>query len=47
MPKGDTWWNSYHVFTVKWTARDYTFYVDGRVLFTTNRASHRPRSTSS
>lgn len=37
MPKSDTWWNSYHVFTVKWTARDYTFYVDGRVLFTTNK----------
>jgi beta-glucanase (GH16 family) len=37
IPARDTWWNSYHVFSVKWTPSSYTFYVDGRLLFTTNR----------
>lgn len=40
-PRGDTWWNSYHVFSVKWGPRGYTFYVDGRVLNGTNRAISR------
>lgn len=38
IPRADSWYNSYHVFTVKWTPNRYTFYVDGRVLFTTNKA---------
>ncbi len=37
LPKNDTWWSSYHVFSVNWTPKRYTFYVDGRVLFTTTR----------
>jgi beta-glucanase (GH16 family) len=37
IPARDTWWNSYHVFSVKWTPRSYTFYVDGRILFSTGR----------
>jgi beta-glucanase (GH16 family) len=37
IPARDTWWNSYHVFSVKWTPSSYTFYIDGRVLFSTNR----------
>jgi beta-glucanase (GH16 family) len=37
IPARDTWWNSYHVFSVKWTPRSYTYYIDGRVLFSTTR----------
>lgn len=37
IPSRDTWWNSYHVFSVKWTPSNYTYYIDGRVLFSTNR----------
>lgn len=35
LPARDTWWDSYHVFSVRWTPQRYTFYVDGRQLFTT------------
>jgi beta-glucanase (GH16 family) len=38
IPSSDTWWNSYHVFTVRWTPQGYTFYVDGRVLGSSTRA---------
>ena len=38
IPRADTWYNSYHVFSVKWTPSRYTFYIDGRVLFTSNKA---------
>lgn len=38
IPASDTWYNSYHVFSVKWTPSRYTFYVDGRVLSTSNKA---------
>jgi beta-glucanase (GH16 family) len=41
IPTGDTWWNSYPVFSVRWTPNSYTFYVDGRVLFATDRAVSR------
>jgi beta-glucanase (GH16 family) len=37
-PRSDRWWNSYHVFSVNWTPKGYTFYVDGRVLYTSARA---------
>jgi beta-glucanase (GH16 family) len=38
VPAGDRWWNSYHVFSVRWTPTGYTFYVDGKVLSSTRRA---------
>lgn len=38
VPSSDSWWNSYHVFSVRWTPQGYTFYVDGRVLATSTRA---------
>jgi hypothetical protein len=38
IPAADTWYNSYHVFSVKWTPSRYTFYVDGRVLSSSTRA---------
>lgn len=42
-PSSDTWYNSYHVFAVKWTPDGYAFYVDGRQLWTSTRAvSHVP-----
>ena len=42
-PSSDSWWNSYHVFSVKWTPDSYTFYVDGQQLWWSNRAvSHAP-----
>ena len=34
----DTWWNSYHVFAVKWTPTSYTFYIDGQQLWSSARA---------
>jgi beta-glucanase (GH16 family) len=41
LPTTDTWWNSYHVFSVRWTPSGYTFYVDGRVLSTSDQALSR------
>jgi beta-glucanase (GH16 family) len=41
LPRTDTWWNSFHVFSVKWTPTSYTFYVDGQVLFTTSSGVSR------
>lgn len=38
IPRADTWYNSYHVFSVRWTPSRYTMYVDGRVLFTSTDA---------
>jgi beta-glucanase (GH16 family) len=38
IPASDSWWSSYHVFTVRWTPQGYTFYVDGRVLGSSTRA---------
>jgi beta-glucanase (GH16 family) len=32
-PLGDTWWTSYHVFSVEWTPTAYVFRVDGREFF--------------
>lgn len=29
-PPGDTWWDSYHVFSVEWTPTEYVFRIDGR-----------------
>ena len=43
VPRADTWWSSYHVFTVKWGPRGYTFYVDGRVLYATDRGVSQTR----
>lgn len=40
-PKGDRWWNAYHVFSLRWTPNRYLFYVDGRLLFTTTRGVSR------
>ena len=40
-PKGDRWWNAYHVFSVRWTPSRYLFYVDGRLLSTTTRGVSR------
>jgi beta-glucanase (GH16 family) len=37
-PSGDTWWDSYHVFSVKWTPQSYTFYVDGQQMYYSTRA---------
>ena len=33
----DAWWKSYHVFSLEWTERSYTFSVDGRVHWRTGR----------
>jgi beta-glucanase (GH16 family) len=40
-PSSDTWWDSYHVFSVKWTPQSYTFYVDGQQLYYSTRALSR------
>ena len=37
-PVGDTWWDSYHVFSVEWTPTEYIFRVDGREYYRENRA---------
>ena len=43
-PVGDTWWNSYHVFSVEWTSQGYVFRVDGREFHReTNAVSHSPQ----
>jgi beta-glucanase (GH16 family) len=41
LPRGDTFANSYHVYTVRWTPSGYTFYIDGRVLYTSTQAVSR------
>ncbi len=41
IPAADTWYNSFHVFSVKWTPSRYTFYVDGRVISSSNQALSR------
>ncbi len=38
IPGSDTFWNSFHVYSVKWTPRSYTFYIDGRVVYSTRKA---------
>jgi beta-glucanase (GH16 family) len=38
LPRGDAWWNAYHVFSVNWTPQSYTFYVDGQQLYHSTRA---------
>lgn len=43
-PVGDTWWDSYHVFSVEWTPTGYVFRVDGREFHReTNAVSHSPQ----
>lgn len=43
-PTGDTWWDSYHVFSVEWTPQGYVFRVDGREFHReTNAVSHSPQ----
>lgn len=37
-PSSDTWWDSYHVFSVKWTPQSYTFLVDGQQMYYSTRA---------
>ena len=40
----DTWWDSYHVFSVEWTPTQYVFRIDGRETFRTSEGiSHHPQ----
>jgi beta-glucanase (GH16 family) len=39
----DAWWKSYHVFSMKWTPSSYTFFVDGKLLWSTTRAVSRTK----
>lgn len=42
-PAGDTWWDSFHVFSVEWTPSEYVFRVDGVEFYRETRAvSHKP-----
>jgi beta-glucanase (GH16 family) len=42
--KGDSWWSSYHVFSVEWSPSGYVFRVDGRETFRTGLGvSERPQ----
>ncbi|WP_107704602.1 glycoside hydrolase family 16 protein [Nocardioides allogilvus] len=42
-PAGDTWWDSFHVFSVEWTPSEYVFRVDGAEFYRETRAiSHEP-----
>lgn len=34
-PKGDSWWTSYHVFSVEWTPRWYIYRIDGQEFYRT------------
>ena len=34
---GDAWWKSYHVFSLEWTKKAYTFSVDGQQHYRTTR----------
>lgn len=40
-PPGDTWWDSFHVFSVAWTPSGYVFRVDGREFYREARAISR------
>lgn len=40
-PPGDTWWDSFHVFSVAWTPTEYVFRVDGREFYRETRAISR------
>ena len=40
-PAGDTWWDSFHVFSVEWTPTSYIFRVDGREYYREARAVSR------
>lgn len=37
LPRGDAWWKNYHVFSLEWTRSAYSFRVDGREHFRTQR----------
>ncbi len=37
LPRRDTWWTRYHVFSMEWTPNAYVFRVDGREHFRTKR----------
>lgn len=37
LPRGETWWNSFHVFSLEWTPSTYIFRVDGREHWRTKR----------
>jgi beta-glucanase (GH16 family) len=37
LPRRDTWWTRYHVFSMEWTPSAYIFRVDGREHFRTKR----------
>lgn len=37
LPGRDNWWKRYHVFSLEWTPRAYTFSVDGRQHFRTSK----------
>lgn len=40
-PPGDTWWDTFHVFSVAWTPNEYVFRVDGREFYRETRAISR------
>ena len=40
-PPGDTWWDTFHVFSVAWTPTEYVFRVDGREFYRETRAISR------
>ena len=33
--RSDTWWNSFHVFSVEWTPKRYIFRIDGHEVWRT------------
>lgn len=37
LPKRDAWWKRFHVFSLQWTPKTYTFLVDGKPHFRTAR----------
>lgn len=37
LPRGHTFWNSFHVVSLEWTPTRYVFRLDGRVYWTVNR----------
>ena len=42
--RSDTWWGSYHVFSVEWTPTRYVFRIDGRETWRTSEGiSHHPQ----
>ena len=41
--RSDTWWRSYHVFSVEWTPTEYVFRIDGHEVWRTDQGiSHHP-----